>query len=102
MLLPARLAAKRRHDRRFADHAPGRHRASKSFQFVRAGGFELEQSAEQILRRLADEDGVGRRQCLKPRGEIGGFADDGALLRGAGADNLADDDKSGRDADPRL
>ena len=68
-------------DRRFAAHAPGRHRARKSFQFVFAGGFELEQSAEQTLGRLADQDSVGRRQRLQPRREIGRLADDGALLR---------------------
>ena len=69
---------------------------------MRAGGLKLEQAAEQILGRLADENRVGRRQCLKPRGEVRGFADDGALLRGAGADDLADDDQTGGDADARL
>ena len=83
-------------------HPPGRHRTGKSLQFVLAGVFEFEQSAQQILRRLADQDGVGRRQRLQPRGEIGRFADDGALLRGAGADDFADHDEAGGDADPRL
>ena len=59
-------------------------------------------STEQTPGRLADEDGVGRRKRLKPCGEIGGFADDGALLRGASTDDLADHDETRGDADPRL
>ena len=98
----AAARCKARHHRRFADYSPGLHRASETFQVVRASGLKLEQSAEQILRHLADEYRIGRRQCLKPRGEVRGFADDGALLRGARADNLADDDQTCRDADARL
>ena len=89
-------------DRCFAPHAPGRHRAGKALQFVFAGGFELEQPAQQILRRFADENGVRSGERLQPRGEIGRFADNGALLRRAGADDFADDDQTGGDADPGL
>ena len=88
--------------RRFADHAPDRHGAGKSLQLVRAGGFELEQSTQQILRRLADEDRIGRGERLQPCRKIWRFADDGALLRGAAADDLADHDEAGGDADARL
>ena len=57
---------------------------------------------KQILRRLADQDRVGRGERLQPCREIWRFADDGALLRGAAADDLADHDEAGRDADARL
>ena len=87
-------------DRRFAEHAPSGHGVRKSFEFVRAGGFKVEQSAEQTLRRLADENRVGLGERLKPRGEIRRVADDGTLLRGAEADDLADHDQTGRDPDP--
>jgi hypothetical protein len=40
--------------------------------------------------------------CNQPGGEIGSLADDGALLRNAGADDLTDNDKPRRDTDPRL
>ena len=69
---------------------------------MRASRLKREQAAEQILRRLADENSIWRRQCLKPRGEIGGFADDGALLRGTSTDDLADDNQSCGDADACL
>jgi hypothetical protein len=69
---------------------------------VSAGGFELEQSAEQILRGFADQNGVRRRQRLEPCGQIGRFTDDRPLLRGTGADDFADNDKAGGDTDPCL
>ena len=87
---------------RFADHAPDWHRAGKSLQLVLAGRFELEQSAQQVLRRLADQDRIGRGERLQPCREIWRFADDGALPRGATADDLADHDEAGGDADARL
>src|ERR1700722_6505216 len=73
---------------RFPGHAPDRHRAGKSLQLVLAGEFELEQFAQQILRRLADQDRIGRGERLQPCREIWRFAVDGALLRGAGTDDL--------------
>ncbi len=69
---------------------------------MRAQGIELEQGAQQVPGRLADQDGVGRGKRLKPRGEVGCLADDGALLCGADADDLADHDQAGGDADARL
>ena len=48
----------------------------------------------------SDENRVGLGERLKPRGEIRRVADDGTLLRGAEADDLADHDQTGRDPDP--
>ena len=66
---------------------------------MRAGVFELEQTTEQILGRFTDEDGIGCRQGLKPRGKIRSFADGGTLLCHAGAEELANE--PGGDADSR-
>ena len=41
------------------------------------------------------------RQGLQPRGEVRGLADDGLLLGRTLADEVADDDQPGGDADPR-
>jgi hypothetical protein len=68
---------------------------------VLACRFELEQSAEQILRTFADEDRVRCRKRLKPRREIGSLADNGPLLGGAGADDFAHNEP-GSDADTSL
>ena len=72
------------------------------FQLVGSGDLELEQSAQQILGGLTDENGVGCGQRLQPRGEIGCFADDGSLLRGAAADDFAHHDEAGGNSDSRL
>ena len=90
------------HDPGLAEHAPHRDRTDKSFQFVLACRFEPEQSAEQILRAFADQDRVRCRKRLKSRREIGGLADNGPLLGGAGADDFADHNEPGRDADTGL
>jgi hypothetical protein len=66
---------------------------------------KVEQSAEQTLLRLADENRVGLGERLKPRGEIRRVADNGTLLRGAEADDLADHDHAadfGEDAAERA
>ena len=63
---------------------------------------ELKQSAEQSLGQLADQNAVGLGKRLQPRREVGRFTNDGPLLCRAGADDFADHDKAGGDADPRL
>ena len=98
--VPVRIAAKRLSTAASPGARQAQHGVRKSFEFVRAGEFKVEQSAEQTLRRLTDENRVGRSEELKPRGEIGRLADDGTLLRGAEADDLADHDQAGRDPDP--
>src|SRR5581483_4511264 len=89
-------------DRRFAAHLPSEDRAREPLQLIWAAWLQFEQSAQQVLGGFADEDGVGRRKRLQPRGKIGSFADNSALLRAAGADDFADHYQTGCDADPRL
>ena len=102
VLPPVRPAAKRVTTAASPTHPPSRNRTRKSLQFVLAGAFQLEQAAKQIVRRLADEDGVRLRERLQPRGEIGGLADNGTLLRCAGADDFTDDNEPSGNTDPRL
>ena len=63
---------------------------------------QFKQPTQQILGCLADQNGVGPGERLQPRGEIGGFANDGALLRDADPDDFADHDEAGGDPDPCL
>jgi len=67
-----------------------------------ADGFEIKHPPEEMLSCLAYEDSVGRSERLKSRREIGSFADDSALLRGAGSDDFADHAETRGDADSRL
>src|SRR5580704_15918642 len=67
-----------------------------------ADGFEIKHPAEEMPSCLAYEDSVGRSERLKSRREIGSFADNSALLRGAGSDDFADHDETGGNADSRL
>ena len=46
-----------------------------------------------------DHDGAGLGKRLQAGGKVRRLADDPALLRLAGADQVADDDQPGRDAD---
>jgi hypothetical protein len=87
-------------DHRFAKHTPGGHGVRKTFEFVRAGGFKLEQSAEQTLRRLADENRVGLGEGLQSRGKVGRLSDNGTFLCRAGANDFADHDQAGSNPDP--
>ena len=52
--------------------------------------------------RVGDDDVFGLGQTLQAGGEVRGFADDAALLGRAVADQVADDDEAGSDADPHL
>lgn len=53
-------------------------------------------------RRVGDDDGVGSGERLQARGEIGRLADYRLLLRRPGAEQVADDDEPGGDAEPHL
>jgi hypothetical protein len=55
---------------------------------------------EHRARRRADNDLVRLRQCLQACGQVRRLADDRGLRCGAFADLIADDDRSGGDADP--
>ena len=50
---------------------------------------------------MADDDSAWLGKGLEPRREVGRLADHGLLLRRALADQLANHDQPGRDADPR-
>ena len=56
--------------------------------------------AEHRARGGADDDLVRLRQRLQTRRQVRGLADDRGLRCGALADLIADDDRSGGDADP--
>ena len=80
---------------------PGRERLGEALEALRAEVGQLEQPADQPARRLADDHAARRRERLQPRREVRRLADHGLLLRRALADQLADHDQAGRDADPR-
>jgi hypothetical protein len=62
---------------------------------------ELEEGAEQALRRLGNNNRTGLGMLLQPRGEVRRLADH-CLLRGRpAADEIADDHSPGGDPDPR-
>ena len=80
---------------------PGRQRLGEALEALRAEVGQLEQPADQPPRRLADHHAARRRERLQPRREVRRLADHRLLLRRALADQLADHDQAGGDADPR-
>ncbi len=58
-----------------------------------------EQVADEAAGGAGEDDLPGFRKSLQARREVGGLADHRLLLRRAFADQIADDDKPGRDAD---
>ena len=85
----------------FALDPEGRERQGEALE---AGGpkiGQLEQAADQASGRLADDHLAGRRQRLQPGGEVRGLADHRLLAGGTFADQFADHDQAGGDADPR-
>ena len=89
-------------DRRFFQDAPGRDRLGKSLELMLAQTLVIEAAREQAAGGLADHDGIGLGQCLQTGGEVRRFSDDRFFARGAAADNIADHDDAGCDADPGL
>ena len=71
-------------------------------KFLRPEVLKLEQIAELPARALGDDHGVRLGQGLQARREVRRLADDAALLRRALADQVADHDQPGGDADTRL
>src|SRR5689334_13202975 len=70
---------------------------------MRAQAFILEKFAHESARGRTDDHRVGNGNLLKPCCEVGGYPDCSRLLRGTLADDVADDDWAGGDAnaDPR-
>jgi hypothetical protein len=77
------------------------HRLGEAPEGARAEILHLEQPTDQAPRALGDDHLPRLRQGLQPRGEVRGLADDGLLLGRTFADQIADDDQPGSDADPR-
>ena len=79
---------------------PGGERLGEALEALRAEVGQLEQPADQPARRLADHDAARLGERLQPGREVRRLADHRLLLRRALADQLADHDQAGRDADP--
>ena len=75
-------------------------RLGEALQAVQAEVGQLEQAADQPARRLADHDAAWLGQRLQPGREVRRLADYRLLLCRALADQLADHDQAGGDADP--
>ena len=82
-----------------AHDLPGRNGLGKALQRVAAEVAILEQLARQPLRALRYDDRVGLRQSLQASGEVRRFADGAALRVCIGSDDLADEDRTGHNAD---
>ena len=80
--------------------APGRHRLGEPLELRCPQILEVEVIAEHRARRRADDDLVRLRQCLQTRRQVRRLADDRGLRCRSFADLIADDHRSGGDADP--
>ena len=63
---------------------------------------KLKEIAKQLSRALGDDHFIWFRDALQARGEVRCLADNCLLLRSAGADQIANYNQTGCDADPRL
>ena len=84
----------------FTFHPPGGKRFGKAFEALGPEVLEIEQAAQQPVRRLADNHAAGRRERLQSRSEIRRLPHYGFFARRAFADQLADHDQTGGDANP--
>ena len=75
--------------------------SSKTLQFVRAAVGVFECAARKIARGLRDHDAARFGESLQPGGEVERVADCRLLARRALADQIADHDQPGGDADAR-
>ncbi len=82
-----------------AHDPPGAQRLRQPLQRVRAEVLAGERFADQLARERTDDDRVRLCQCLQPRGHVRGLADDARALRRSFADDVADDHRTGGDAD---
>ncbi len=77
----------------------GLDRLGEALRYLPAEIGEPEQVADEAAGGAGEDDLPGFRQSLQARREVGGLADHRLLLRRALADQIADDDKPGGDAD---
>ena len=85
----------------FAHDAPSGNRRRKTLELTLSEVDRFEQPGGEPPRAFRHDDAVGLGEGLQPGGEIGRLADDGLLLRGAFADEIADHDEAGGDPDAR-
>ena len=85
-----------------AEHPPGPHGCGEALEAVDAEVGVLEQAAEQAPGGRVDDHAARLGQGLEAGGEVRGLADHRLLLRRTLADQVADHDQPGRDADPGL
>src|SRR6516162_10868525 len=83
-------------DRAGSDCCPGPNRSGETLETVRAKVFKLEQGAEEPPRALGNDDAVRFGDALQPRRQVRRLANDAALLRIAGPDQIADHHEPGR------
>ena len=81
---------------------PGPHRSGNALEVLCPEVLQLEEIAEKLPRALGDDHHVGVGDSLQSRREVRCLADDAALLRLARADQVADDNQTGRYADTGL
>ena len=81
---------------------PGPHRPGDALEVLGPEVLQLEQIAEKPSRALGDDHHVRLGDPLQPRREVRRLADDAALLRLSRADQIADHDQPGRNADTGL
>ena len=89
-------------DAALAEHLPHLSGAGKALKVLPAEIAHLEQAADMPARRVRDDDRIGSGQTLQPSGEIWGLTNDRLLPRRTGAEQVADHDQAGRDAEPHL
>ena len=89
-------------ERPLAEHGEGGSRPVDALEGLGSEITKHEQIAEQPAGRLGDDHRARLGRTLQPRREIGRVADHRLLLRRAFADEIADHDQPGGDADARL
>jgi hypothetical protein len=75
------------------------HPPRDALEIYRPEVVKLEQIAEQLSRTLGDDDHVRLGDALQACRKVGGLADDAALLRLPGPDEIADHDQAGCNSD---
>ena len=96
---PRRAASKRLSVTADAFDREGLDRLGEALQRLPAEVAQPEQVADQAAGGAGEDDLPGFRKSLQARREVGGLADHRLLLRRAHADQIADDDKPGGNAD---
>jgi hypothetical protein len=84
-----------------AQHHERLDRRADALQILRADRAQRVGAAQKPQNVFGDDKLVGLGDALQAGGQIGGLTDDRGLLRGAGADQIADDHHAGGDPDPR-